>query len=53
MMENKTFQRKRRNSPKKTIRDPPLTCDGKADPIESGIFCWKINQKKLEYEKLF
>ena len=43
----------RRDSPKKTIRDSPLTYDGKADPLESGIFCWRVNQKIYGYEKLF
>ena len=50
---NTTLKKKRHNSPKKTIRDPPLTCDGKADPLESGIFCCMINQKNYGYEKLF
>ena len=42
---NAKLKKKRLNSPKKTIRDPSLTCDGKADPLESGIFCWMANQK--------
>ena len=33
--------------------DPPLTCDGKADPLESGIFCWMANQKNYGFVKLF
>ena len=29
--------------------DPPLTCDGKADPLKSGILlCWMVNQSNYD-----
>ena len=46
-------KKKRRNSPKKTIRDPSFTCGGKADPLESGIFCWMANWKNMNMKSYF
>ena len=43
---------KQRDSTKKTTWFI-LTCDGKADPLERGIFCWMLNRKNYEHKKLF